>query len=112
MGLFASPASSGYQLENYSRLSQTFYQFLGWTIIVTVVGILSFITWIAIGILLYVLEQRSNRASRARLKGIGKSYAREYGLFGSILDFFKAGRQGIRVPIGMETLGGDPTVIP
>lgn len=112
VGLFASPASSGYQLENYSRLSQTFYQFLGWTIIVTVVGILSFITWIAIGILLYVLEQRSNRASRARLKGIGKSYAREYGLFGSILDFFKAGRQGIRVPIGMETLGGDPTVIP
>ncbi len=112
VGFFASPSSSEYQLENYNRATQVFYQFLGWTSVVVVVGILSFIAWVLIGIFLYYSEQSSQKNSTQRMKGIGRSYAQDYGLFGSIIDLFQIGRQGIRVSVGMEEQGGDPTVIP
>ncbi|NET61855.1 MAG: ammonium transporter [Symploca sp. SIO2E6] len=112
VGLFASPNSSEYQLENYNLVTQTLYQFLGWIIVVLVVGILSLIAWLSIGILLYYLEQGSEKTSRTRMKGIARSYAQDYGLLGSIIDLFQIGRQGIRVSVEMEEQGGDATVIP
>ena len=112
VGIFASPNSSEYQLENYNRLTQTLYQFLGWSIVVFVVGILSLIAWISIGILLHYLVQGSEKTSRERMKGIRRSHAQDYGLFGSIIDLFQIGRQGIRVSVEMEEQGGDATVIP
>ncbi|NET57571.1 MAG: ammonium transporter [Symploca sp. SIO2E6] len=112
VGIFASTSSSEYQLDNYYRMSQIFYQFLGWSIVVFVVGILSLIAWISIGILLYYLEQGAEKTNRERMKGIGRSYAQDYGLLGDIIDWFQIGRQGIRVSVEMEEQGGDTTVIP
>ncbi|NEP60634.1 MAG: ammonium transporter [Symploca sp. SIO2G7] len=112
VGIFASPNSSEYKLDNYNPVTQTFYQFLGWTSVVLVVGILSLIAWISIGIFLYYLEQRSEKTNSARMKGIGRSYAQDYGLFGSIIDLFQIGRQGIRVSVEREEQGSDATVIP
>jgi len=112
VGIFASPNSSEYQLENYHRVTQTFYQFLGWTSVIFVVSILSIITWISIGLLLHYLVQGSEKTSRERMKGIKRSYAQDYGPFGSIIDLFQIGRQGIRVSVEMEEKGSDATVIP
>ena len=112
VGIFASTSSSEYVIKDYNRVTQIFYQFLGWTSVVVVVGILSFMTWIAIGILLHYLEQSSEKTSSQRMQGIGRSYAQDYGLFGNIIDLWQIGRQGIRVSVEMEEQGGDPTVIP
>ncbi|NEQ68690.1 MAG: ammonium transporter, partial [Symploca sp. SIO2D2] len=112
VGIFASPNSSEYQLENYHRVTQTLYQFLGWTSVIFVVSILSIITWISIGLLLHYLVQGSEKTSRERMKGIKRSYAQDYGSFGSIIDLFQIGRQGIRVSVEMEEKGSDATVIP
>ncbi|NES18464.1 MAG: ammonium transporter [Symploca sp. SIO3E6] len=112
VGIFASPNSSEYQLDNYNRIAQIFYQFLGWSIVTLVVGILNLIAWILIGILLYYLEQGSEKTSRARMQGIERTYSQKYGMFGNIVDLFQIGRQGIRVSVEMEEQGGDTTVIP
>lgn len=112
VGIFASTSSSEYQLQEYNRATQMFYQFVGWIGIVVVVAILSLITWILIGILLYYFEQFSEETSKFRMKGVGRNYAQDYGLFGLTIDLFQIGRRGIRVPVGMEEQGGDPTVIP
>ena len=112
VGFFASPNSSEYQLENYNRATQTFYQFLGWSIIMVVVGILSLMTWIAIGILLHYLDRESRETEQNRTKKSTQTYSQDYGLFGAIVDLFQIGRQGIRVSIEMEVKGGDSTVIP
>ncbi len=77
-----------------------------------VVAILSLMTWIAIGILLYALDREFREADQTRSKELGQSYGQDYGLFGALIDLFRMGQQGIRVSIGMEAKGGDPTVIP
>ncbi|NET57501.1 MAG: ammonium transporter [Symploca sp. SIO2E6] len=111
VGIFANPRSSEYVIENYSQATQTLYQFLGWIIVVVVVGILSLITWISIGILLHYLEQSSEKTSSQRMQGIGRSNTQDDGLFRLISDLWQIGRQGIRVSVEMEEKGSDSTAI-
>lgn len=109
VGFFASPNSSEYQLTNYSRAAQIFYQFLGWLSVVAVVGVLSLTAWIVIGLVLYVLDQGSTKADQPKRVGADRSIPNDRFL-APLLNLVRAARQGIRVSIDMEEEGGDPTI--
>lgn len=114
VGIFASQASLEYdpgRVEGYNRFTQIFYQFLGWSIVFVVVGILSLIAWISIGILLHYSEQRVKVQEKERMRGIDPNLDRNYGLLGSIINLFQIGRQGLRVSLEKEEEGSDDTIV-
>ncbi|MEL7333169.1 MAG: ammonium transporter [Cyanobacteria bacterium J06560_2] len=112
VGLFASPASSEYQLQHYSRFLQTGYQLFGWVSVCISVALLSLMAWLGIGILLYALSPKSQKISRAQIKRLGDSDAALAWLPKSCRCVLHLSRQGLRVPLPLEETGGTPTVLP
>lgn len=112
VGLFGNPSSREYQLENYSRIAQTFYQAFGWCSICLIVGILSFVAWISIGVLLYALSPKTEVVYQASKKIIRRHYSPNYREIGFIPYLMFISNKGLRVPLLLEEEGGTPTLIP
>lgn len=111
VGFFATTSSSEYQIENYNRITQIFFQFLGWTTVVVVVGLFSLIAWILIGLFLSYFERTVDSPAQQGESQFTGSYG-SYGMIGYIIEIVQMGRRGIRVPPRLEGQGGDPTVVP
>jgi ammonium transporter, Amt family len=111
VGFFASTNSEEYKLEAYDRLTQIFYQFLGWSSVVGFVGICSLLAWLSIGIFLYCLERRSDASDSEEMLEIDDHFDKEYGPLGWIANLFQMGRQGLRVSVAREAEGSDETII-
>ncbi len=60
VGIFSVPSASEY-VYRYTPLQQTFNQLLGWLIVCGVIGILSWLSWIGIGIFLYYINPQYYR---------------------------------------------------
>ncbi|MEL6813703.1 MAG: ammonium permease, partial [Cyanobacteria bacterium J06598_3] len=112
VGLFASPSSNEYQLENYSRLTQIFYQTLGWTTIVAVVSVLSLIAWLAVGCMLYALSPKTEIIRQARKERVRRNFSPSPWTIGLVPFVLHISRQGLRVPLSLEEKGGTPTLLP
>ena len=112
VGLFANPASDEYQLENYSRIAQTFYQAFGWLSVFVAVLLLSLCAWLLIGIVLYMLSPRSEKMSRAKVARLAENSAYALPLPKFFRFLFHIARQGLRVPLALEEKGGAPTILP
>ena len=112
VGLFASPASGEYQLENYSRIVQTLYQSIGWFSIFVTVSLLSLFAWMLVGIVLYMLTPRSEKISRAKLAKLAGNSNYAFPLPKGFRCVLHIARLGLRVPLAMEEKGGAPTILP
>lgn len=112
VGLFANPVSAEYQVENYSRLAQTFYQAMGWLSVFGVVSLLSLFAWLLIGIVLYALLPRTEKMSRAKVARLADNSTYTLPLPNSFLTVMHIARQGLRVPLSMEEKGSAPTILP
>ena len=112
VGLFASPASGEYQLENYSRIVQTLYQSIGWFSIFVTVSLLSLFAWMLVGIVLYMLTPRSEKISRAKLAKLAGNSNYAFPLPKGFRCMLHIARLGLRVPLAMEEKGGAPTILP
>ncbi|MEL7350540.1 MAG: ammonium permease [Cyanobacteria bacterium P01_A01_bin.116] len=112
VGLFGSPASGEYQLENYSRLTQILYQALGWTSIFVVTAIFSLVAWIAIGIVLYVISPKTEIVHQEKKERVRRTFAPSYQEIGIVPYVLYISRRGLRVPPALEERGGTPTLLP
>lgn len=103
VGLFCD-VSGKYSPEyvyKYSWIVQTFYQLLGWSIIVTATFLLSSFFWLLIGNFLYWREQIAREKSQSKTKfqlKILKTIVR---------NFVSIGCLGIRVSPQLERMGSD-----
>ncbi len=116
VGFFASTNSEEYKLEGYDRLTQIFYQFLGWSSVIVVVGLCSLLAWLSIGVFLYYLEKRSKTFDGEEMMGIDDRFEQHrleqnYGPLGWITNLFHIGRHGIRVSLAREEEGSDETIV-
>ena len=105
VGLFASSSSSEYQLENYRRITQVLYQVLGWLSVSITVALLSLITWIAIGALLYLSSPANEKVSKQQLEEMSNTQS-----VSPIAYWFYLCRRGLRVPVALEEQGQEPTL--
>ena len=112
VGIFASTESAEYQLQNYSRIAQTFYQAFGWLSVVGAVALLSLMAWLLVGILLYMLAPQAEKMSRARVSRLSKKTVYPLPLPKWFLWVLYVARLGLRVPLIMEEKGGAPTILP
>lgn len=96
VGIFAQNASQDFS-GKYNWLIQTGLQLFGWLIVVLAVGILSGITWIVVGFLLYIIDRLAE----------GKNPFDGYYNW----TISRSGN-GIRVSPDSEASGGDKTIIP
>ena len=116
VGIFSSGLSVEYdvaKLSSYNRLTQVFYQFLGWFVVVFVVALLSVIFWILIGICLHLLEkgQKISEGEESTI-GINDDIESDLGLLASTINLVKIGARSIRVSVEEEEQGSDQTIIP
>ena len=111
VGIFASRSSLEYSLgeDGYNRVAQTLFQFLGWSIVVFVVSLLSLTTWILIGILLNYLNQKAT--NRQRQLKINSELGEHHGLSGQMIQLLQFSMDGLRVSITDEEQGSDETMI-
>jgi len=112
VGFFANPVSSEYQLENYSRLAQTFYQAFGWVSVFVVVSLLSLLAWLLVGLLLYALSPQAEKMSRAKVARLADNSDYVLPLPKRFRYVLYVARQGLRVSPAMEEKGGAPTILP
>ncbi|MEM6450266.1 MAG: ammonium permease, partial [Cyanobacteria bacterium P01_D01_bin.105] len=113
VGLFASSSSSEYQLENYRRIAQLLYQILGWLSVSLMVGALSLLTWLAIGLALYLSAPSRERVSKQQLEAMREDAipnAVGKPSISPVVYWFYICRQGLRVPVGLEEQGQEPTL--
>ena len=129
VGLFASSSSSEYQLDNYRRIAQVLYQILGWASVSITVGILSLLTWLTVGLVLYCSAPDDERISKRqlvekmhtekmrterelnadnKLTYTASSAPRED--ISAIAYWFYICRQGLRIPAILEEQGKEPTL--
>ena len=131
VGLFATPSSPEFFYQ-YGWFQQTFNQLIGWLIICTVIGVLSWISWILIGIILYYLNPdyylehlppneylnvNNNREIQQIVNFIPESNSpprnrqalsdHNFNLGRFILEHIEIGRKGIRVSPDDEQRGSD-----
>ena len=131
VGLFATPSSPEFFYQ-YGWFQQTFNQLIGWLIICTAIGVLSWISWILIGIILYYLDPDyhlnhlppneylnvgnnqeteqiidvipNNQTSSRNLHNLSNN---RFSLGRFILEQIEIGRKGIRVSPTDEAKGSD-----
>ncbi|MFK8184674.1 MAG: ammonium transporter [Phormidesmis sp.] len=115
VGLFASPSSSEYQIENYHRVTQVLYQLFGWLSVSLVVGLLSLLAWLAIGIALYFSMPSHERIrQQPRAKGQTADTVSGQPNVQSTLwvaDWLYICRQGLRIPVASEEQGQEPSLM-
>lgn len=112
VGLFASPISAEYQIENYSRIIQTGAQLLGILSVFVAISLFSLLAWLIVGILLYNLEANSEKARRIRLNQAWLNPAYDYKKIGLFPYLFRISRHGLRVSLTFEKQGGSPSITP
>lgn len=115
VGLFSSPQSCEYRLAcdpveiaEYSRALQTGYQILGWLSVVAIVGFLSLVFWLGIGLFLHYLDGRiTTNLGKKRIATVEQ----DYGSFGTLVKLWQFAQQGIRVSSDYEEVGSDETIV-
>ncbi len=113
VGLFASPSSSEYQIDNYRRITQILSQMMGWVSVCAVVAVLSLCAWLFVGTVLYLSGPTSEKISKRQLETQQSKYSTASVQTMSIFAYLvHISRQGIRVSTDMEEKGGAPTIIP
>ena len=112
VGLFSSPLSGEYQVQNYSLFLQTLSQFIGIVSVLLVASLFSTLAWLFVGILLYNLESQSEKSRQTRLNQVWLNPAYDYKKIGILPYLFRISRQGLRVSIEMEKQGSSPAIIP
>lgn len=100
VGLFCdlSGKYSPEYIYKYPWVTQTFYQFLGWLMVVTTTFLLSSISWLLIGNFLYWREQMSNTQINSNMRLSLKIITK---------NFINIGCRGIRVSPELERIGSD-----
>ena len=104
VALFGDQISCEYSV-NSGIGTQFLFQFIGWGIIVAIVGISSGILWILIGLFLSFIESFLNNDLSYFLEKIFQGSAID-----SLLELIKIGREGIRVSPEDEEIGRDNAI--
>jgi Amt family ammonium transporter len=104
VALFGDQISCEYSTSS-SMGTQFLFQFIGWGVIVAIVGLLSSILWILIGLLLSLIESFFNNDLSYFLEKITQGSAID-----CLRELIKTGREGIRVSLENEESGKDDAI--
>lgn len=109
VGLFSVKNSPEY-VDLYSQnnwISQLFFQFFGWAVVMILTLIFSIVLWLLIGNLLYYYQKLTLIQKKKRINQYPVKSNRRFNLGQKILQIIEIGRKGIRVSLLDEQNGSD-----
>ena len=113
VGLFSTKSAGEFAngMSQENPLSQVSFQFMGWVVVMAFTSLFSLILWLILGNILHYYQQFTLRQKNKRTQPSSVRNDQSINLMNGFSQFWRIGREGIRVSLSEELKGGDGTII-